>query len=392
MGIVRPKLRKLVDVSPSGLLKIFMPLKVLSYITHPPWFISSLCRAEGLATQEGQGLNDFEDPAVASKSFLTNKVVDPLHTFNEAGQPRLSESTDSIFVPRWQTFPVLKTSTVNENLLENSRMSKVVMASIESRSAVFSGFHYAPSGGPSDPNRTTAIFATLESMTTGEQVEYLGDPMTHFAVPIFDSVNGTERGQVVGVLLATLHWQHYLRDILGVADDGYDVVIENGCDVARENMFTYHIDGPVVKEVQRSDRHDRLYSQYVVAGSVSNDKVDDGTPEGIRYEDSCPYVFKVYPTEPLYNKYVTGLPILLCLSIATVFGVVIGMFIYFGSLVERRQAIILAKATQSTAIVSSMFVSPTNPIPLLCDRPNDTNRQRVFFVRVHSQRKSEIVC
>ena len=320
-----------------------------------------------MATQEGQELNDFEDPAVASKSFLTNNVVDPLHTFNEAGQPLLSESTNPYFVPRWQTFPVLETSAVNENLLENSKMSKVIKSSIERRSASLSGFHFAPTGGPSDPNSTTAFFATLESMTAGEQVEYPGDPMSHIAVPIFDSLNGTDRGQVVGVLLATLPWEYYLRDVLRATDIGYQVVIENGCDSARENAFTYHVNGPVVTQVERGDRHDRLQDQYLVEGSISNDKVEDGTPEGISYDDSCPYVFKVYPTQALYDKHVTGLPILLCLSIASVFGVTIGMFLCYGSLVERRQAILLAKATQSTAIVSSMFVSTTTGILLLSD-------------------------
>ena len=328
-----------------------------------------LYRAAGLTTQEGQGLNDFDDPALASKSFLTNKVVDPLHTFNEAGKPLLSEITNPYFVPRWQTFPVLETSMVNENLLENSKMSTVVIASMETRSAVLSGFHFAPAGNPTDPNATTAFFATLESINAGEQVEYIADPMSHMAFPIFDSLNGTNQGEVVGVLLATIHWQQYLRDVLHETENGYQVVIENGCDPFGHNEFTYNIDGPVVQQVERGDRHDRYFSHYLVDRSLSSKgKIKDGTPEGIHYgEDSCPYMFHIYPTRANYDKFVTSLPVSLCLSVALVFGITIGLFLCYCTLVERRQRILLAKATQSTAIVSSLFVSTTNRVPVLCN-------------------------
>ena len=351
-----------------------------------------LYRAEGVFIQEGQGLNDFDDSVVTSRSFLTNNDVDPLHTFNEAGQPLLSNATDPYFVPRWQTFPVLETSMVNENLLENPKMAKVVMASIESRSAVLSGFHFAPAGNPTDPNTTTAFFATLESMDAGEQVEYLADPMSHMAFPIFDSLNGTHRGEVVGVLLATIHWKHYLSDILHETDNGYQVVIENGCDFVGHNAFTYNVEGAVVKEVERGDRHDRYFSHYRVDGVLSSTvKIEDGTPEGISYgEDSCPYMFHVYPTRANYDTYVTGLPVGLCLSVALVFGITIGLFLCYCTLVERRQRILLAKATQSTAIVSSLFVSATN---WGC-KPLDTKltQNSLFFSRAYSQSKSGIDC
>ena len=193
-----------------------------------------------MTIQEEQGLNDFDDPGVTRKSFLTDNVVDPLHTFNEAGQPLLSKSTGPYFVPRWQTFPVLVTSIVNENLLENPTVSKSVRASIESRSAVLSGFHFAPAGGPSDPERTTAFFATLQSVAAGKQVEYLEDPISHMTFPIFGKLNATNR-EVVAVLKATLHWQEYLSEILPENNNGYQVVIENGCDPDGKNAYTCRV-------------------------------------------------------------------------------------------------------------------------------------------------------
>ena len=322
--------------------------------------------AEGLAIQEQQGLNDFDDPGVTRKSFLTDNVVDPLHTFNEAGEPFLSKSAGPYFVPRWQMFPVLETSMVNENLLENPKVSKSVQASIEGRSAIVSGFHFAPAGSTTDQDRATAFFATLESMTVGKRAKYSGDPMSHIIIPIFDSLNGTNRGEVVGVLQAKFHWKDYLEDILPVSDYGYHVVIENGCDPPGENAFTYQVDGPTVKVLGKGDRHDQTFTKYSVDGNISMDTIKDGTPQGLRYSDDyCPFAFQVYPTQALRDKYVTNLPIILSLSISVVFVFTIGMFLLYDRLVERRQAIVLAKATQSTAIISSLFVSTTERRPLL---------------------------
>jgi hypothetical protein len=134
--------------------------------------------------------------------------------------------------------------------------------------------------------------------------------MSHIAIPIFDSLNGTDRGEVVGVLLATVHWQHYMRDVLPLHNNGYHVVIENGCDPDGENTFTYQIDGPKVKAVGMGDRHDRTFSQYHVDGYLAKDRIEDGTPEGISYhDDSCPHLFHIYPTQAQYDKDVTKLPV-----------------------------------------------------------------------------------
>ena len=360
MGIVRHISGELMDVSCS-ILQMSKGAKVFWYVTH--YLIACLCSAESLTIQEEQGLNNFQDPGVTRESFLTDNVVDPLHTFNEADRTIFTESTGPYFVPRWQTFPVLETSMVNENLLENPKVSKSVRASIESRSAVLSGFHFAPSGGPSDPDRTTAFFATLESVAAGKEVEYLEDPISHMTIPIFRELNATNR-EVVAVLKATLHWQEYLLDVLPENNNGYQVVILNGCDPDGKNAYTYQVDGPDVKVVGIGDRHDPKFEQYLVDGFFSNDNIEDGTEEGLRYDDSsCPHVFRVYPTQAGYDKFVTRMPIVISLSISAIFAFTIGMFLLYDRLVERRQSIVLAKATQSTAIVSSLFVSTTNRNP-----------------------------
>jgi hypothetical protein len=327
-----------------------------------------MCSAEALTTQEIEGLNDFDDPGVSRQSFLTDNVVDPLHTFNEAGDPIPSKATGPFFLPRWQMAPVLETSMANENLLENEELAKVVNPCIKNGAAVLGGFHLAPPGGASDTNPTTAFFATIASMADGEEDVYLGDPMSHLAIPIFENRNDTDRGTILGVLQATLHWRDYLMNALPEIDVGYQVVIENTCDAPGENSFTYQVDGPDVIVVGLGDRHDPRFSQYVVGGNFSKDTIQDGTPEGlIFHHDSCPYAFHVYPTQDDYDKYVTSLPLIISLSVSAIFVFTIGMFLFYDHHVERRQKIVLAKATHSTAMISSLFVSASNLIHVLSD-------------------------
>lgn len=305
-----------------------------------------------MASQESLGLNGFVDPEQVKRSWLTDSVVDPIHTFDDAGVPRLSNSSGP-FLPRWKTSPVLQTSMVNENLYEKHAVSDILKYCVDSESAVLGGFHLAPPGNISSPNPTTAFFATLRSMWEGTQVEHIGDPMSHLAIPIFDRLDGNNR-EVVGVLKATIHWRWYLRNILPETDYGITVVVENECD----GSFTYQLDGPEARVIGVGDRHDTKFSKYRVDGRFLVDTLEDGTNDGIPLnQNSCPYHFHVYPSQEDYDHYVTNEPIVITLSVAAVFLFTIAMFLCYDRLVERRQRVVLARATQSTAIVSSLFVS-----------------------------------
>jgi len=334
----------------------------VTYLTHRIYTRFVLYRTDGLATQDIRGLNDFVDHD-ASKAFLTNNLVDPLHTVDENGMPHASQSTGPYYVPRWQSFPVLERSMTNENLFEDPTLSNIIKDCIEQKKTVLGGFEFAPLGGVSDTHPDTVFFATIASMAAGESLKYLGDPMSHIVIPIFQGVNDTDREHVVAVLQATLHWQDYLRDVLSDTHYGYHVVIETGCDPKGENTFTYQIDGHVASVVGWGDHHDRGLSRHRVDGVFIKDHIQDGTTEGLPYhDDSCPHVFHIYPTQADYDHYLTSLPFIISLVSAAIFAFTIGMFVWFERLVERRQKIVLAKATQSTAIVSSLFVSITKSV------------------------------
>ncbi len=302
--------------------------------------------------QQEQGINDFVNLSLIEKSWLTEAVVDPLHTFDTIGTPVPSRG-DGPFLPRWLTSPVLQTSMVNENLFEKDGISQLMRECIATRSAILGGFHSAKPGSTSHPDPTTSFFATLLSMWEGTEMEYLGDPMSHIAIPIFDSVNSRER-MVVGVVKSTIYWQSFLRNILPKNDHGITVVVENLCD----GSYTYQLDGPEVRVIGFGNRHDRKFSAYRVDGWLTKEVIEDGTAKGIFFnQSSCPYTFHVYPAQEDYDYYITNEPVVMCLAVASVFVLTIGLFLGYDRIVERRQRLVLAKATQSTAIVSSLFVS-----------------------------------
>ena len=309
-------------------------------------------RAEGVEFQKKQGLETFSDPVSDENTWLTTSKVDPLHTFDPSGRPSLSIA-DGPFLPRWQSSPVLERSLTNENLFEDEDSATIARDCIFSESAVLGGFVTAPEGTVNHPDPKTSFFATILSLAEGREVSYSGDPLSFLMIPVFDSLDELNR-KVVAVLKSTISWRSYLRNILPKTNKGVHVVVENRC----QGMYTYYLEGDEAYAVGFGDRHQRKFTNYGVEGIFETDTIDDGTVSGISLnQEGCPYFFHVYPTQAEEDNHVSNDPLIISLSVAAVFLFTIGMFFFYDYLVERRQKLVLAKATQSTAIVSSLFVS-----------------------------------
>jgi class 3 adenylate cyclase len=220
-------------------------------------------------------------------------------------------------------------------------------------SAILGGFVTAPPGPPSHVHTGTAFLATLRSMWEGEQVEYHGDPMAQFQIPVFDSFNETTR-KPVAIMKSLIHWRHYFRNILPSNVDGITVILENECD----GVYTYEINGKEAFVTGFGDLHERKFDHFRRTAEFETgiDVLDDGTSTGVKLiKGDCKYFVHVYPSETFYRHYVTKRPIITTCAIAMVFVFTAAMFLFYDRLVARRQVLILAKATQSTAIVSSLF-------------------------------------
>lgn len=84
--------------------------------------------------------------------------------------------------------------------------------------------------------------------------------------------------------------------------------------------------------------------------------IADGTKNGLGFVDrDCYYTLSIYPSDVFADDFPTATPWILVAAVAGVMLFAIVMFIVYDYLVERRQTLVLRKAIQSSAIVSSLF-------------------------------------
>jgi class 3 adenylate cyclase len=196
------------------------------------------------------------------------------------------------------------------------------------------------------------------SIAAREEVEYNGGPMTNVFMPIFDSFKDNDastKRTAVAVLHAVINWASYFQEILPPNVEGLVLVLDNGCD----GTFTYRIQGLEVRSIGFGDHHRSEYDYMERSTSLRKGlQIAAGTRLGLRldYGDSgCRYDLRVYPSHEFYNEYNTNTPAVMTVAVAMVFVFTALMFLVYDRLVERRQSLVLRKAAQSNAIVSSLF-------------------------------------
>lgn len=63
----------------------------------------------------------------------------------------------------------------------------------------------------------------------------------------------------------------------------------------------------------------------------------------------------VFPSDTFYNIYATGTPIIITVSVAGIFAFTVVIFLLYNRLVEARQNLVMRKAAQTNAMVTSLF-------------------------------------
>jgi len=253
--------------------------------------------------------------------------------------------------PVWQTSPVLKHNTVNQNLLRNDRHREGTLKCVDSGAVVIGRFDVSEPGYPSSSNRLTSFFSTLLSIAANDTVRYEGDPMTTIYFPVFDSFNSTR--VPVAVIIDIINWASYFRGILPSNVNGVVAVLENSCDGA----FTYVLNGESVHLVGEGDVHEARFDYLEKATSFGKIlQVADGSALGLDLNnDLCSVRVQVYPSQEYYDEYISSSPSLFTFYLAIIFLLSSGMFCIYDMLVAKRQQVLWTRATQSTTIVSSLF-------------------------------------
>lgn len=314
--------------------------------------------------QELLGVNGYQSKEMYHKTRVTDRKVDLMHRFDVNGRAVRESSPDGPYYPMWQTSPYVNMSgLINHNIVYRPNVSALVKSIMTTRSAHFGGILTAEPGTYSDLHTRTALLAALHCIEEGREMTYHGEPFVELYLPVFDSFDESER-EVIGILAAYIQWEYFLETVI-TNEDSVQVVVDYECGAESnlvadtdlngvDSAFTYMLHDGHAELMGYGDVH-HGFDAWMRHGFLITDNLDDGTVSGVDVDPTCAYDIHVYPSQKFYDHYRTNLPAVITASIAAVFIFTISVFMFYDYLVERRQEVVLTKATQSTAIVSSLF-------------------------------------
>ncbi|KAG7375028.1 family 3 adenylate cyclase [Nitzschia inconspicua] len=305
---------------------------------------------ESIKYQESLGINNYiTDYGIDWRNKSEHKTK---HWINENAVklPTMDDPSLQYHLPVWQMSPFMSFDEVNIDILQDSR-GEYARECFEQGAVVLSGMSFAPAGSLESKGRQTATYASLLSIKASQPTEYQGDPMSNFFIPIFDSF--TAERKTVAVLVGLFNWGALFTGVLPNNFGGIDLVLHNTC----YESFTYHLGFKGgVTPIGKGDLHDPKFDSYRhMVDGLQSGIANDGTKYGRPFANStCKYSISIYPTKIFFDEYQSLAPMIVSV-IVFVFCFAIFLFLVYDRLVERRQAIILQKALQSTAVVSSLF-------------------------------------
>lgn len=175
--------------------------------------------------------------------------------------------------------------------------------------------------------------------------------MAQIMFPVFDT-NDPETRTPVALMTIIVHWRQYFRHILPKSIKGITVVLANSCD----GPYTFQLDGSEAVGIGMGDHHDSEFDEWEKGSAFTTNLIEDGTLSKLEMSTlGCVYTVKAYPTNQFKNEYITRSPVVITVAIIGVFLFAAFMFVFYDRLVERRQKLVLAKATQSTGKLKTSF-------------------------------------
>ena len=159
------------------------------------------------------------------------------------------------------------------------------------------------------------------------------------------------------MLVTNLYWRLYFTGVLPTKAKGIIAVLEN----SYNQTFAYRIDGPEVTFLGAGDPHLSKYDYMEVSEDVTEQVKRRAGPETRAYttvglsDTFGRYTLRVYPSQDTEDEYKSNKPVIYTLVVAFIFFLTSMVFVVFDYLVERRQRVVLDRAAQSGALVSSLF-------------------------------------
>lgn len=337
---------------------------------------------EGMDYQNSVGLS-FVQSVPAPRKHYNRTAPWPIWYYDLDNQVTTDRSKGPYF-PTWQQSPIVYNGVeTNENILANKDgQNSGANITFTSESVAISQFIMAPPGGMASNTPSTALIALIMSIAASQveegdeaaaeptYIEYQGDPISKVYFPIYDEFDASRKP--VAIMLAWIRWASYFENVLPASLEGIVIVLQDSCG----GQFTYMINGSEVIPLGTGDLHDTGFDNLKRSFDFSTVKnIADGTKFGLALnQEFCPISLDIYPSETFHEIFTTSTPVSMTVAVALVFVFTALMFLVYDRLVERRQELVMRKAAQTNAIVSSLF--PANV------------RDRLLNTSEHSQRNS----
>jgi hypothetical protein len=300
---------------------------------------------DGLSSERISSLLEQEARATVERKLEQTQISHFI--FNESGRC----DGEGPFAPLWETSPIVRAvpDWINFDVLSVPEMRSGIRTMNESRMVVLGETLnlWNDSSAPSFVDQwLDGLFMNHEH--NASFLSPLG-PLFPVFYPILENAT-------LGATLVTLgSWGRRFSDILPSSVQGLVAVLENGCG----QTLTYHINGPVVTYEGEGDLHDSGFDAMVVSSSLDSylnltNRKWRGPLDHLNRE-YCQYTLTFYPSDAMRQSFSSWTPFLNTLAVGMIFAAAALVFFLYDATVERRQKIVMDKALQSTAIVSSLF-------------------------------------
>lgn len=291
-------------------------------------------RAEGMSYRTGQSLEEVQE--------LLKPIAPSIWGIYKDGPG--TETRPGPYIVQWQGFPSTPQLPILMNIGTHPHYVKPLAHVMKHHQPVFPPSYdfMDPASHEKDPRRPMiqSFLESYESYNAG--VKYEDDPVMPLLFPILQASSGN----VAGILISGVYWRTYFRDLLPRSATGVDVILQNTCG----QEYTYRVDGAEARFVGHGDLHDTAYDYLGTGLDLADFSVEQGEQTG-----NCLYGIRVYPSQEFEEGYTSQKPMLYTIILAAVFFFTSAAFILYDYCVERRQQLVLKSATQSGALVSSLF-------------------------------------
>ncbi|CAB9499607.1 Receptor-type guanylate cyclase gcy [Seminavis robusta] len=257
------------------------------------------------------------------------------------------------YAPFWHMPPILPMQfLLNRDLFSRRVVADSIVSVLETQHAAL-----GRAVGVRDPSNIT-LEELLPIRITNDYIQrgqyrhelqfFAGDATTSL---IYPGANRT----VAGFLLSPLMWRLNFEKIVPENVGGFIAVIKS----KQSEPFSYLIEGPKATHLGIQDSHASNYDDMFVFQDMEETLQVLHSPRNQAFDavevDFGEYVLYIYPTEELESQYITNKPAVYASNVASVFLFTILVLVVFDWLVTRRQQVVLKKAVESRALISTLY-------------------------------------